>query len=203
MDIEKKGSILYIKGKELNALDRLVLEFVSLIDSDYVIVSGYVAILFGRSRNTEDIDLFIRDRGLEGFSKFYNKVSSTGRYWSLNSTDAADAYELMTVDKSSLRFAEKGTVEPNFEIKFASKETDYYSLKNALTVDFGEAGRIKIAPLELGIAYKLYLGSEKDFADAKHLFITLKEIIGMEKLKVILGELKIRKEEVRRVLGDL
>ncbi len=42
--------------KELNALDEFVLHFVNSIKSDYVIVSGYVSILFGRARMSEDVD---------------------------------------------------------------------------------------------------------------------------------------------------
>jgi hypothetical protein len=44
--IDKKEIIL---DKELNNLDKFVIDFVSLLDN-YVIVSGYVSILFGRSR---------------------------------------------------------------------------------------------------------------------------------------------------------
>jgi hypothetical protein len=109
----------------------------------------------------------------------------------------------MTIHKSSLRIAEKNTSEPNFEIKFANKETDYYSLENAIIVDFGGANQIRISPLELEIAYKLYLGSEKDFADAKHLFIIFKEKLDIEKLKAFLKELNIKKEITKDILGDL
>ena len=45
-------------NKELNKLDKFVIDFCKLLDR-YVIVSGYVSILFGRSRSTEDVDLLI------------------------------------------------------------------------------------------------------------------------------------------------
>ncbi|MBI2141461.1 hypothetical protein HYU16_03480, partial [Candidatus Woesearchaeota archaeon] len=43
--------------KVLNELDKFVLKFIKILEkhADYVIVSGYVSILFGRSRSTEDI----------------------------------------------------------------------------------------------------------------------------------------------------
>ena len=47
-------------GKRLTVLDKLVIDFLSCIDSDYVIVSGYIAILFGMDRHTEDIDIFMK-----------------------------------------------------------------------------------------------------------------------------------------------
>jgi hypothetical protein len=203
MEYTYSKKTITLPNKELTLLDRVALDFVSRIDVQYVIVSGYVAILFGRSRNTEDIDIFIKDDGLESFSKFYDKIVSDGKYWAINTIDASDAYDLMTTHKSSLRFAEKNTLDPNFEIKFANKETDYYSLENALTMDFGIAGKLKISPLEIEIAYKLFLGSEKDFADAKHIFITFKESLDMDKLKAFIRELNISKDTANNVLGYL
>lgn len=202
VNLERNGDVIRIPGKELTLLDKLVLDFIKFLGSDYVIVSGYIAILFGRSRNTEDIDIYIKNEGLEAFEKFYSSVMSDGRYWALNAEDAKDAYELMTIDKSSLRFAENGTAEPNFEIKFAAKETDFYSLNNALVVDFGKDGRLRISPIELQIAYKLYLGSDKDIADATHLFITFREMLDMEKLKAFLKALNIGQNAALKLLGD-
>lgn len=198
-----KGKIT-LPGKELTILDELVLDFIRHLDMPYVIVSGYVAILFGRSRSTEDIDIFIEDKGLKAFSGFYNKVVSKGKYWVLNGgMSAAEAYDLMTADRSSLRFAENGTSIPNFEVKFAMKASDYYSLRNALVVDLGRGEGVRISPLEIGIAYKLHLGSEKDFADAKYLFITMGDSLDVEKLKEFLRELNVRKETIKSVLGEI
>jgi hypothetical protein len=49
MEIEFGGKDIILKGKELDSLDRKVIKLVNLIDFEYVIISGYVAILFGRS----------------------------------------------------------------------------------------------------------------------------------------------------------
>lgn len=49
-------------SRELSELDREVIEFTQVLEDcaiDYVIVSGYVAILTGRSRGTEDIDVIL------------------------------------------------------------------------------------------------------------------------------------------------
>ncbi len=83
----------------------------------------------------EDVDLFIRDEGSAAFTRFYEKIISDGKYYAINAEDARDAYDLMSVDKSSLRFAEKGTFDPNFEVKFAKKDTDFYSMENAWFVE--------------------------------------------------------------------
>ncbi len=52
MEYDYKQGTIKLPNKQLTILDRLVLDFISRIDVQYVIVSGYVAILFGRSRST-------------------------------------------------------------------------------------------------------------------------------------------------------
>ncbi len=55
-------------GRELSNLDRRVIKFAGILDRleiEYVIVSGYIAILFGRSRNTENVDLFVEEMRFE------------------------------------------------------------------------------------------------------------------------------------------
>jgi len=61
MTIEKKGDILIIQNRQLSQLDLFVCRILDILTdyTSYVIVSGYVAILFGRSRSTEDIDIII------------------------------------------------------------------------------------------------------------------------------------------------
>ena len=57
--------------KDLNDLDRLVIDFVSILDKSkvrYVLVSGYVSILFGRSRSSEDIDIIANKISKNQFS---------------------------------------------------------------------------------------------------------------------------------------
>lgn len=49
-------------GREPNKLDELAVEFSSMLeelDVDHAFVAGYVAILVGRSRSTEDIDVLV------------------------------------------------------------------------------------------------------------------------------------------------
>ena len=60
MEIEFKGNKIKF-NKELNELDKFVLKFVAVLERlkiKYVLISGYVAILFGRSRSSENIGRF-------------------------------------------------------------------------------------------------------------------------------------------------
>ena len=61
MDIIQEGTTLIIRGRHLSELDLFVCRVLDILTSysPYVIVSGYVAILFGRTRSTEDVDLLI------------------------------------------------------------------------------------------------------------------------------------------------
>ncbi len=198
--IYKQGEIIY-PGKTLTLLDKLVLDFLSYIDVDYVIVSGYVAILFGRDRHTEDVDMFIKHIVRRRFLKLFNRITTSGKYYCINTDDADDAYDILE-EHSSVRFAENDTFDPNFEIKFPQNELNRYSLDNAIRVKIDDNPEIKIGPLELQLAYKLYLGSEKDYEDAAHTYTIFKNDINKAELKRFLKKLHIKASIVKEVLVD-
>jgi hypothetical protein len=199
MELERMGNTIRLKNKELNNLDRLVLDFISLIDFDYVIVSGYVAILFGRSRTTEDIDLFINPRSEEEFHSFCNSLKKRG-FNLLNAADAKEAYGLLK-EGISLRVIKGEEVFPNFELKLMSSSLSKTSMSERIKLILDD-GQLYLSPLELQIAYKLYLGSDKDFEDARHLYRFLKAYLDVDKLKYFLKEMRIRKGTVKGILGE-
>lgn len=182
-----------IFDKETNELDNFVISFIEILDSlqiNYVIVSGYVAILFGRSRATEDIDVLIEPIQKEKFSKFYGAIIAKD-YWILNSTNEKDAFELLK-ERLSIRIAENKKVIPNFELKFVKDASDKYSIDKKMRVKIGEK-ELFISPLEMQIAYKLYLGGEKDIEDAYFLFSLFKDKLNNEELKSLIKSLKAEK----------
>lgn len=195
-----KGKILY-PNKEITALDKIVADFLSRIDSDYAIVSGYVVILFGRSRNTEDIDMLIRKMPYSRFFRFYRRITESGKYYCVNAETPKDAYDTLN-ENSSIRFAEKNTIFPNFEIKFPQNRLHLYSLNNATTVVLDNKYKIRIGPIELQIAYKLRLGSEKDYDDAAYLYTVFKDRIDRRKLKKFLKQLDIKTSIAKKILGE-
>ncbi len=194
-----KNKIRY-PGKKLTVLDKLVIDFISYINSDYVIVSDYIAILFGMDRHTEDVDIFIKPIALKDFSILFNRIAHSKKYYCINAAGAKDAYEILN-EKSSIRFAERDTFDPNFEIKFPQNELNWYALNNAIIVDMGKSS-IRISPIELQLAYKLYLGSDKDYEDAAHLYTIFRENINKEELKNFIKKLDIKTRVVKRVLGN-
>ena len=201
MELIFKNNKIILDNKEFTVLDKLVTDFVSRITVKYVIISGYTAILFGRSRNTEDIDIFIEKLDYGAFSKFYNKIVFSRRYECINAENSKSAYEML-MEKSSIRFAEPGTYEPNFEIKFPQNELSLYSLQKAVVVKLNKKHEIRIGPMELQLAYKLYLGSEKDYLDASHLYEIFKDYIDRQELKSLIKKLGIKTGVAKMILGE-
>jgi len=158
----------------LSELDMFVSDFLKILEkhTDYVIVSGYVAILFGRSRTTEDVDILIPHMRREQFSEFFDDVMKNG-LWFLNSSKMDDLYEILS-SKSGIRISKEGDIDPNFEIKFVKNPVDEAALKNRLKVNM-DGCSLYIGPLELQIVYKeKVLRSFKDKEDARHLRIVFK-----------------------------
>ncbi|MDE1868416.1 MAG: hypothetical protein KGH60_00390 [Candidatus Micrarchaeota archaeon] len=177
MELYVEDGVIRVPGKVLNVLDKAAIEFVGMIDFDYVIISGYVAILFGRSRTTEDIDIFIDVRDRKSFSKFYKKLDAAG-YYTITSEGEDMAYEMLQ-EGLSLRIAEKGGFVPNFEIKLPKTEQGRVALRSKIKLRLGKAD-INIAKIETQIAFKLFLGSEKDYDDARHLYNVFEPHIAMQ-----------------------
>lgn len=81
-----------------------------------MIVSGYVAILFGRSRSSEDVDIFIDRITRERFFGLWDDL--TKKFECLNTTDPADAYDEYQLNDTALRFSYPKRFIPNMETKF-------------------------------------------------------------------------------------
>ena len=171
--------------KIINDLDKFVLKLIKILEkhADYVIVSGYVSILFGRSRATEDIDVIIKEINKPGFNALYEDLKKAG-YWCLNTEDADEVYSYLE-EGLSVRFADEGMTIPNFEVKFAKKKSSLMAFADSLTVVMKE-GKIKLSSLERQIAYKrYYLKSDKDLEDAAYIENLFKDHINKAKVELL------------------
>ena len=188
-----------IKGKEiksnkiLNKLDKFALKFIKIIEkyTDYVIISGYISILLGRARATEDIDVFIKKIDFNEFSKLYEELENSG-FWCINAENPKEVFSYLN-DGLAVRFSRKNEPIPNFEVKFPKRKIDEETFNDFITVKLKE-GVIKISSLERQIAFKrYYLKSGKDIEDAEHIEKTFKGQIDYEKvnkLKKIIEDIK-------------
>ncbi len=180
-------------NKILNELDKFVIDFLKVLEKhvDYVVISGYVSILLGRSRATEDIDVFIKNISFEKFFGLYNELKKKD-YWCLNAEDPAEIFSYLK-DGLAIRFSKGMMPIPNFEIKFPKREIDKETFNDFITV-IHHYGNIKISSLERHIAFKRYfLKSDKDIEDALHIEELFKGKIDynkINKLKQIIDNLR-------------
>ena len=168
--------------KELNSLDKFVIDFTSILNRlniDYVLISGYVSIIFGRNRASEDIDIFIKNLDLKKFEELWSELYK--QFECLNTEDLNSAYKEYLLNNTSLRFSKKDNYIPNMEVKFPKNELDAWTIENKKKVILNN-NTLFISPLELQIPFKLFLGSEKDIEDARYLYELFKDKIDINLL---------------------
>lgn len=187
--------------KAQTTYDEFSLAFVELLEQErvrYVLLSGYIALLFGRSRQTEDIDLVIETLDEERFRKLWTRI--TKRFECLNSDDWKTAFNEYLGKKTAIRFSWPGKCLPNMEVKFPHQALEREALGRRLRVTLNDR-QLFISPIELQIAFKLFLGSDKDIEDAKHLHIIFKEHLNRDELREYVAALS-QTERARRYLGE-
>ncbi len=180
--------------KKLNSLDLLTINFCKILNKlniDYIIISGYVAILFGRNRASEDIDMFIEKMNYEKFKLLWKELEK--KFDCINTTEVKDGYENYLNNKHALRFSKKGEFIPNIEVKFPKVDLDDWGIKNKIKVILNK-DILYISPLESQIPFKLFLGTEKDIEDAKFLHNLFKDNLNLHLLKEFNQKLKIEEK---------
>jgi len=189
------GNTISIKDKVLTDLDEFVFDFLHVLDKycTYVIISGYLPIFFGRSRGTEDVDVFIDHIDEQTFIRFYNELVKENYYF-LNPEDEHGLYEMLT-ENLGIRAAKKESIIPNIEMKFTKDDIDRFTMENRMEVHVANTNRFFIAPLEVEIPYKLYLGSEKDIEDAVYLWEIFQKYINKKLIHRFMKELYVSGEQ--------
>jgi len=155
--------------RELSDLDRLAFEFTTILQNytPYVIVSGYVSILLGRARASEDIDIIIPKIAFPKLKKLVYELKEKG-FYGINEEKDSDIFACLS-EGIAVRFAKQNTMIPNIEMKWAKNNIDDLVLQNTIKVILPH-GTLLVSQLELQIAFKeIVLKSPKDREDARHL----------------------------------
>jgi hypothetical protein len=155
--------------REISDLDRLALDFTTVLEkhTPYVIVSGYVSILLGRARASEDIDIIIPKITFPKLKKLVHDLKEKG-FYGINEEKDSGIFEYLT-EGLAVRFAKQNTMIPNIELKWAKNRVDDLVLQKTITVTLPQ-GALHISNLELQIAFKeMVLKSPKDREDARHI----------------------------------
>jgi len=194
MELQYSDREIGVSEKYLTQLDRFVLGFTRILEhqTTYVIVSGYVAILFGRSRGTEDVDILIPHLEKDTFSDLHRNLTDHG-YEFLNAENADGLYDMLS-HGMGIRIAEKDRFIPNIELKFLKDETDRCVLRERISVKMPGA-LLYISPLDIQIAYKLWLGSDKDIEDAVYLWEIFKNNLDHSVMKSRMDEFGVSGED--------
>jgi len=157
-----------MKRSESNGLERFTGDFVSVIErfTEYIIVSGFVAIAHGRSRGTEDVDIITRRMAKADFAKMHGALASAG-FECMQSADAGEAFAYLEAN-DSVRYTRKGEMLPQIELKFSKDELDERQLDRKTKLPFTGLN-FWFSTVEGNIAFKEeLLKSEKDTEDARH-----------------------------------
>ncbi|WP_049934756.1 hypothetical protein [Haloplanus natans] len=172
----RNGTLVVERGP--NQLDELAIEFAEILgqfDIKHVYIAGYVSILAGRARSTEDIDILIEQIDEEAVDELAETLDENG-FWS-PAMPLTSMYE-----RDNIWVAPTNQITPHLEVKFARDEFDRASLENSITARIG-GKTVPIGPLELQIAYKLHLGAQEDIEDAVHLYTLFEESLSVSRLK--------------------
>lgn len=170
---------------DVNILNNFCGKFCKIIDkyTEYIIVSGFVAIASGRIRGTEDIDVIIKPLDKESFIKLH-KTLVKNDFVAVQSDDPADLYSYLK-EKTSVRYTLKDKPVPEMEVKFAKDELDYYQIKTRTKIPLTGLD-IWFGSINMNIAFKEeLLKSQKDIEDAKHLRIAYSDIINEDEIRNI------------------
>ena len=199
MEYDVKHGVIH-SGKVANELDRFVIDFIDILNKnnvDYVVVSGYVSIVLGRTRASEDVDLLIPKMSFEKFFQFFQDLEKNN-FECLNSYTIKDAFEMW--HEHAIRFGRIGMPIPNMEFKMITNEIQQDAFENRINLVMRDK-LLYISPLELQIAYKLSIvskgnfeeiSSDKDFEDAKHIYEYFKDKLNKEKLSYYVNLFKVQ-----------
>ena len=101
----------------------------------------------------------------------------------------------MLTENLGIRAAKKESIIPNIKMKFTKDDIDRFTMENRMEVHVADTNRFFIAPLEVEIPYKLYLGSEKDIEDAVYLWEIFQKYINKKLIHRFMKELNVSGEQ--------
>ncbi len=184
------------RGADRNLLDQFCIDFCKALEkhTDYIVVSGFVAISSGRARATEDIDVIIPKIPFEKFKQLHEDLIKNG-FECMQSVDPNEIFNNYLKNNLSVRYTCKDKPLPEMEIKFAKDELDELQLKTKTKLKLTGLD-IWFSSINMNIAFKEeYLKSGKDLEDARHLRIIYPDMINETEINNI-------KKMIRRLRLD-
>jgi hypothetical protein len=144
------------------------------------------------------VDILVERLSFDDFLSLWKALEKD--FYCHNTADVKIAYDKYLNENLAIRFSKLDVVIPNIEFKWASTEQHKQALEESLTVILnGKA--IIISSLEIQIAYKMYLNSDKDIEDARYLFELFREKLDLQKLQKEIANLNLSIQDVKSKLG--
>jgi len=188
--LDPRARLIYLTKESLVPEDILATTLSKVLENNRVrhaVVAGYVAILFGRTRRSDDVDFLIEPLDESCFIKLAKEIASAGF-----KLMQGDIYSETSVQKVFENYLRQGygirlmldeQILPNIELKIAETTIQNYAIANSYKVIINSEHHVRISPLELQIAYKLYLGSDKDVGDAIFLYTLFRDVLDSDELR--------------------
>ncbi|MBI2575616.1 hypothetical protein HYV84_00230 [Candidatus Woesearchaeota archaeon] len=180
---------------DLNILEKFALEFTHIVEQygRYIIVSGFVAIVHGRSRATEDIDMILERISKEKFVQLHAHLEKEG-FECIQGENPVMLYDEYLAQNTPLRYIRKGMPLPDMEIKLAKDKLDELQLQERTKLPMTNLP-FWFSSIETNIAFKEeYLKSPKDLEDARHLRVLYEGILNEEQInrwKVLIKKVRL------------
>ncbi len=181
---------IYLTKEKLTPEDVIATKFADVLGTNgikYAIIAGYVAILFGRTRRSDDVDFIIKHIEEDDFVKLIRESASAGfRLMQGNifsETSIRNVYQNYLMQGYGVRLMLNEQILPNIELKIAATTVHNHAIEKAYEVVINNRYSIKISPLELQIAYKIKLGSDKDLGDALFIYTLFKDALNPAELR--------------------
>jgi predicted nucleotidyltransferase len=118
--------------RDPNQLDDLALSFSGVLrelDIAHVFIAGYVSILAGRARSTEDVDVLIEELDEDSVTELADELAARG-FWG-PAMPLTSMYEMLS-GGDNIWVAPDDQVTPHLEVKFVRDEFDRASLIDLL-----------------------------------------------------------------------
>ncbi|MFH0837270.1 MAG: hypothetical protein V1870_04025 [Candidatus Aenigmatarchaeota archaeon] len=169
-----------------NILDDFCQKFCDVLERHckYIVVSGFVAISSGRTRGTEDIDVIIERLDKKEFISLHRALIKAG-FVCMQTDDPEEMFEKYLSKKTSIRYTFGDHPLPEMELMFSKDLLDDTQIKTRVKLELTGLD-IWFSNINVNIAFKeLYLGSEKDLEDARHLRIVYRNLVDEQEINRI------------------
>ncbi len=186
---DRREHVVYLSKPRLVPEDIVAFRFAHVLEEagvEYVVVAGYVAILFGRARRNDEIGFILGSLSEDGFVRLCTVAREAGfavMQGDIGSEESVRRlYREYLAQGYGVRFTYRDMIIPNIEAKLARTDPHRYAITNHVRVVVNGEHVLRASPIELQIAYKLYLGSDKDVGDAVFLHSIFKDAISPDEL---------------------